>query len=92
MWHHHFRLDQLAARTRGLLAEPADAACGLVIDRDVNAARNLLQLAVSGTESQNACGGTVRPGLAGLVPVNQEPGTALAGQTGTAAGQLAAAV
>ena len=31
-------------------------ACGLVIDRDVNAARNLLNLAVSGTESLNACG------------------------------------
>jgi len=65
--------------------------CGLVIDRDVNAARNLLSLAASGAESLNACGGTVRPGLAGHVPLNQEPGTALAGQTGTASGQLLAA-
>ena len=39
--------------------------CGLVMDRDVNAARNLLDLAASGAERLNACGGTVRPGLAG---------------------------
>ena len=65
--------------------------CGLVIDRDVNAARNLLILAVSGTERLNACGGTVRPRPVRHVPVNQEPGTAHAGQAGTAAGQLAAA-
>ena len=58
-------------------------ACGLVLDRDVNAAHNLLGLAASGAESENACGGTVRPGLAGRVPVNQEPGTAHAGKTGT---------
>jgi len=66
-------------------------ACGLVLDRDVNAAANLLKLAASGAESQNACGGTVRPGLAGHVPLKQEPGTAHAGETGTAAGQLVAA-
>jgi putative transposase len=65
--------------------------CGLVTDRDVNAARNLLHLAVSGTESRNARGGTVRPGLAGRVPVKQEPGTAPAGKTGTAARQRTAA-
>jgi putative transposase len=65
--------------------------CGLVLDRDVNAAANLLNLAASGAESINACGGTVRPGLAGRVLVKQEPGTAQAGQTGTAAGQPAAA-
>jgi len=58
-------------------------ACGLVLDRDVNAARNLLGLAASGAESENARGGTVRPGSAGRVPVNQEPGTAHAGKTGT---------
>jgi len=66
-------------------------ACGLLIDRDVNAAANLLHLAASGTERRNACGGTIRPGPAGHVPVNQEPGTATAGQAGTATGQLAAA-
>ena len=48
--------------------------CGLVLDRDVNAARNLLKLAASGAERVNACGGTVRPGPAGRVPVKQEPG------------------
>ena len=69
----------------------ACTACGLVMDRDVNAARNLLKLAASGAESQNACGGTVRPGLAGHVPVKQEPGTAPAGKTGTAGGQPLAA-
>ena len=65
--------------------------CGIVLDRDVNAAPNLLKLAASGAESQNACGGTVRPGLAGHDPVKQEPGTVHAGETGTVAGQLAAA-
>lgn len=65
--------------------------CGLVIDRDVNAARNLLKLAVSGTESQNACGPQVRPGRAGRSGMKQEPGSASVGETGTAAGQLAAA-
>ena len=66
-------------------------ACGVAIDRDVNAAVNLRNLAASGAERLNACGGTVRPGLAGRVPVKQEPGTAFAGQAGTAARQPAAA-
>ena len=57
----------------------------------MNAARNLLNLAVSGTERINACGGTVRPGHAGLDPVKQEPGTAHEGKTGTAAPQGTAA-
>ena len=65
--------------------------CGLVLDRDVNAAANLLKLAASGAERLNACGGTVRPRPARHVPVKQEPGTAHAGNTGTAAGQPAAA-
>jgi putative transposase len=55
-------------------------ACGLVLDRDVNAAVNLLSLAVSGTERINACGPQVRPGLAGHSGMKQEPGTAHAGQ------------
>lgn len=71
--------------------EYACTACGLALDRDVNAAVNLLKLAASGAESQNACGGTVRPGIAGRVPAKQEPGTAPADQTGTATGQPAAA-
>jgi putative transposase len=65
--------------------------CGLVLDRDVNAARNLLQLAASGAESQNACGAAVRPGSAGRAAAKQEPGTAHAGKAGTAARQQAAA-
>jgi putative transposase len=65
--------------------------CGLVLDRDVNAAVNLLKLAASGAESLNTCGGTVRPGLAGHVPVKQEPGTPDEDETGTATGQPAAA-
>ena len=44
-----------------------------------------------GAESLNACGGTVRPGHAGRVPLKQEPGTAAADETGTAARQREAA-
>jgi putative transposase len=65
--------------------------CGLSLGRDVNAATNLHNLAASGAESLNACGGDVRPGPAGRTPVKQEPGTASADQTGTAAGQPTAA-
>jgi putative transposase len=61
--------------------------CGLILDRDVNAARNLLYLAASGAERVNACGGTVRPRPARQVPVKQEPGTAHAGKTGTVPAQ-----
>ncbi len=51
--------------------------CGLVADRDVNAARNLLLLAASGADSLNACGAAVRAGLAaGRAALKQEPGTA----------------
>jgi putative transposase len=66
-------------------------ACGLVIDRDENAARNLLKLAASGAESLNACGLRVRPGFAGLSGMRQEPGTANAGETGTVPRQRGAA-
>jgi putative transposase len=55
--------------------------CGLALDRDVNAAINLRDLAASGAESLNACGGCVRPGPAGRRPLNQEPGTAPAAKT-----------
>jgi putative transposase len=61
--------------------------CGHIEDRDVNAARNLLHLAASGADRQNACGGTVRPSLARHVPMKQEPGTSYEGQTGTAVSQ-----
>jgi IS605 OrfB family transposase len=65
--------------------------CGLVIDRDLNAARNLAALvedvAGSGPETQTARGGDVRPGLAGPTPVKREAGTGPigSGQTGTVA-------
>jgi putative transposase len=65
--------------------------CGLVIDRDVNAARNLLNLAASGAESINARGGTVRPRPAWPVPSNLELGTRQRGKTGTAVRQRTAA-
>jgi putative transposase len=58
--------------------------CGLVLDRDINAARNLLNLAASGAERLNACGGTVRPRPARQVPVKQEPGFPEGSKTGTA--------
>jgi putative transposase len=65
--------------------------CGLVIDRDVNAARNLLSLAASGAERRNAGGGTLRPRPARHDPPNPEPGTPHGGKPGTAARQRAAA-
>jgi putative transposase len=63
------------------------AACGLVINRDVNAARNLLNLAASGAESLNAREGTIRPRPARHAPPNLEPGPPHGGKTGTAAPQ-----
>jgi putative transposase len=71
--------------------------CGLTMDRDINAARNLLALAASGAESLNACRAQVRPGAAGhraqprTTGKTQEPGTAPAGKTGTAGPQGPAA-
>ena len=65
--------------------------CGHTQDRDVNAARNLLSLAASGAESLNARRAEVRPGPAGHTVMKREPGTANAGQTGTAAPQGTAA-
>jgi putative transposase len=53
--------------------------CGLVLDRDLNAAINLAQLAGSGSDSQNACGvagsGTRRKPRAQLAAVKQELNT-----------------
>jgi putative transposase len=71
-------------------------ACGTVLDRDVNAARNLAeygnrQIAGSGPEISNGRGADRKTGHARQVAVKRQPGTAPAGQTGTAAGQLAAA-
>lgn len=54
-------------------------ACGLVLDRDLNAAINLSQLAGSSPDSQNACG-AASAGLGSttqvqLAPMKQEPNT-----------------
>ncbi len=71
--------------------------CGLTLGRDVNAACNLVKLAASGAESLNVCRAQVKPGPAGrraqtrTTGKTQEPGTAPAGKTGTAARQQAAA-
>jgi putative transposase len=54
-------------------------ACGLVIDRDLHAAKNLEKLADSSTDSLNACGeagaGQGREALVKLTSVKQEPNT-----------------
>ncbi|EIV94237.1 IS607 family element RNA-guided endonuclease TnpB [Frankia sp. QA3] len=66
--------------------------CGLVIDRDVNAAVNLRSLvAASMSETVNARGGDQKTPLAGQVAVKREPGTAPAGKTGGASPQGEAA-
>ena len=51
-------------------------ACGLVLDRDHNAARNLKNVAARGTETQNACGGgRLQAGNSRCPSVKQEPNT-----------------
>jgi putative transposase len=47
--------------------------CGLVIDRDQNAALNLKDVAASDTETKNACGGDGRPRVGRQSPRKQEP-------------------
>jgi putative transposase len=63
--------------------------CGLALDRDLNAARNLAKLvesvAQSGWETPNARGADRKPQLAGQVAMKREAGTKhRSGQTGTA--------
>jgi hypothetical protein len=65
-----------------------------VLDRDLNAARNLAKLAdhvaQSGWETINARGVDVRPGLVGRTAMNREAGTGCCpGQTGTVDAQAA---
>jgi transposase len=68
-------------RTKLLLAERTFRCltCGLVIDRDLNAARNLARFVEhvtgSGPETQNARGADVRPGLVGPTAGKREAGT-----------------
>ncbi|WP_319462945.1 IS607 family element RNA-guided endonuclease TnpB [Micromonospora sp. RTP1Z1] len=63
--------------------------CGLTLDRDLNAARNLAALAHeatdarSGRESQNGRGADRKTRPRGPVAAKRQPGTATAGQTGT---------
>jgi putative transposase len=68
------------------------AECGMVLDRDLNAARNLaLLVSVTGAgvavhpepEGSNGRGADHKTPLAGQVAVKRLPGTASADQTGT---------
>jgi transposase len=66
--------------------------CGLVLDRDLNASRNLAKLAdhvaQSGWETISARGVDVSPGLAGRTAMNREAGTGSSlDQTGTVGAQ-----
>jgi putative transposase len=72
------------------------AECGLVLDRDVNAARNLAEygnrlIAGSGPEIANGRGADRKTGLARQVVVKRQPGTAQAGPTGTVPAQAGTA-
>jgi putative transposase len=64
-------------------------ACGSQLDRDLNAARNLAQLAQqvarSGRETQNARGADRKPQLAGRVAMKREARSPSGQETGTAA-------
>ncbi|MGC5021904.1 IS607 family element RNA-guided endonuclease TnpB [Micromonospora sp. DT47] len=76
-----------AVKTKLALSERTyTCTCGLVLDRDVNAARNLAALAVtvagSGSETRNGRGADRKTPLAGRVAVKRQPGTATAGKTG----------
>jgi transposase len=63
--------------------------CGLTLDRDLNAARNLADLAEqihvagSGPETENGRGADRKTPLAGQVAGKRLPGTAPAGKPGT---------
>ncbi|WP_405089401.1 transposase [Micromonospora sp. NBC_01392] len=61
--------------------------CGLTLDRDLNAARNLAALAAqattAGSSSVAARGADQKTRARGQVALKREPGTASAGQTGT---------
>jgi putative transposase len=67
------------------------AVCGLVLDRDLNAARNLAQLAQhvaqSGWETTNARGADVRPGPVGQAAMKREASSPTWHQAGTVLSQ-----
>jgi putative transposase len=61
------------------------AGCGMVMDRDENAARSLANLvARSGRETLNARGSDVRPSYTGRTELMREPCAEPTGKTGTA--------
>jgi putative transposase len=64
------------------------AGCGMVMDRDENAARSLANLvARSGRETLNARGSDVRPGDIGRTELKREPCAEPTGKSGTALSQ-----
>jgi len=69
--------EDLTLADRTLVCRTPTVRCGLVLDRDLNAARNLAQLAGTSSERQNACGEeSAGYGLAAVVnlsPLQQEP-------------------
>jgi IS605 OrfB family transposase len=87
-----------AVKAKLLLSERSYgcASCGLVLDRDVNAARNLAEygnrlIAGSGPEMSNGRGADRKTGHARQAAVKRQPGTAQAGQTGTVPAQAGTA-
>ncbi|MFI2649237.1 IS607 family element RNA-guided endonuclease TnpB [Micromonospora fulviviridis] len=80
-----------AAKTKLALSERTYACttCGTILDRDLNAARNLAALAReatdarSGRESLNGRGADRKTSPAGQVAVKRQPGTASANKSGT---------
>ena len=89
-----------AVRVKLALAERVYTctSCGLTLDRDVNAARNLAALVTNAAEVRSAGSGPVaargasqKTRTRGQEASKREPGTTSVGQTGTAAPQGAAA-
>jgi putative transposase len=71
--------DDLALSDRVFVCRnPQPPECGLVLDRDLNAAINLSKLAGSSSESRNACGGgSAGQGREALVKLPSQAGAAL---------------
>jgi putative transposase len=73
--------ETLALADRTFHCRNPRVACGLVLDRDLNAALNLVQLAGSSSDNANACGersaGRDREASVNLPSLKQEPDTPL---------------
>ena len=87
-----------AVKAKLLLSERTYActACGIVLDRDMNAATNLAEygnrlIAGSGPEIPNGRGADRKTTSGSQVAVKRQPGTANAGQTGTVPAQAGTA-